>query len=74
MRARRRGKRLKVIAALKDGDDAALTGIGGYLRDLVGDPGKIILDQLEPTDRIGPMGIETGGNHNNIRGKVTQRR
>ena len=70
--AARQGRR--VIAALEDGDDAALAVAVGEPAQLARHPGEVVLDQRHAGQRVVGVGVEAGRDQDQLRPPAVDRR
>ena len=69
-----RGETLHAVTAFKHGDDTPAAGGVGDLHQFRRDPVEIAVLKLQRSQRVKVMGIEAGGNDDELRVKRTQGR
>ena len=59
-------QRLEIVAALEQRHDAPVGLLSGDLHDLPRRPGEIGLDEVDVAERIAAVGVEAGGDDDEI--------
>jgi len=70
----RNGKALEVIAAFQQRHDPAAAALVGDVHQPLRHPGIIGLDQVEIGERVAGMGVEAGGNDDQVRAELGELR
>ena len=68
------GQPLKIVAAFEQADDAVVGGFPGGIQQTPGRPVEILGHQIDLRQRIAVMGVETGGDQDEIRAEIIERR
>ncbi len=73
MRQGRLAERLQVVTALKGRHNLAAAACARDLADRPGGPGEVVRFQQQRGERVAGVGVETGGDQDQLRGEVLQR-
>ena len=68
------GEGFEVVTAFEGGDDAAVAVVVGKADDELRDLGEVVFVEVNVTEGIGGVGIEAGGDENELRTEGRERR